>query len=234
MKFAPWLKGLLAVVLILGLITAAYRWDFSAWVHPQRIRGLLDQAGMFAPFLYMMLMALAVVITVIPSLPLNVAAGIYFGPILGTLFSALGALAGAMLSFLIARYLGRKFMERFLTGHINFCTQCSDYLLTKIVFISRLLPFVSFDLVSYGAGLTKMSLRAFSLATFLGMLPLTFIYNYFGSLFVMSRFLALFFGLIMLLMLFGIPWLIERYDLFSLRHFFQHEEKTQINNNHKE
>jgi uncharacterized membrane protein YdjX (TVP38/TMEM64 family) len=224
MKFDRLLKGLLAVVLILGLITAAYRWDLSAWLHPQQIRGLLDQAGMFAPLLYMMLMALAVVITIIPSLPLNVAAGIYFGPIMGTLFSALGALAGAVLSFLIARYLGREFIERFLTGHINFCTECSDHLLTKIVFISRLLPFVSFDLVSYGAGLTMMSLRAFSVATFFGCLPFTFIYNYFGSIFVMSRSLTFFFGFVMLLLFFGIPWLIERYDLFSLRRFFQHGE----------
>ncbi len=152
MKVDRLLKGLLAVVLILGLITVAYRWDLSAWVHPQKIKVLLDQAGMFAPLLYMLLMALAVVITFIPSLPLNVAAGIYFGALMGTLFSALGALAGAVLSFLIARYLGWEFIERFLTDHINCCTECSNHLLTKIVFISRLLPFVSFDLVSYGAG----------------------------------------------------------------------------------
>jgi uncharacterized membrane protein YdjX (TVP38/TMEM64 family) len=49
------------------------------------------------------------------------------------------------------------------------------------VFFSRLFPVVSFDIISYGAGLTKMSLGNFSVATFLGMLPLTFIYNTFGS-----------------------------------------------------
>jgi uncharacterized membrane protein YdjX (TVP38/TMEM64 family) len=69
-------------------------------------------------------------------------------------------LGGAVAAFLIARYYGREFMARFLSGHINFCTQCSDLLLTKIIFASRLLPIVSFSIVSYGAGLTKMSVRA--------------------------------------------------------------------------
>jgi uncharacterized membrane protein YdjX (TVP38/TMEM64 family) len=47
-----------------------------------------------------------------------------------------GALVGAMISFLIARALGRDFIKRLVGGHINFCTECSDKLLTKIVFFS--------------------------------------------------------------------------------------------------
>ncbi|NIM98558.1 MAG: TVP38/TMEM64 family protein, partial [candidate division Zixibacteria bacterium] len=95
-------------------------------------------------------------------------------------------------------------------------------LLAKVVFLSRLLPIISFDIVSYGAGFTKMSLRSFSLATFLGMLPLTFLYNYFGSALVVGRGLALVLGLVMVLFFFVFPRLIERYDFLSLRRFFQH------------
>ena len=46
--------------------------------------------------------------------------------------------------------------------------------------VARLLPIFSFDIVSYGAGLTKMCLRAFALATFVGMVPPTFALTYLG------------------------------------------------------
>ena len=46
---------------------------------------------------------------------------------------------------------------------------------------ARLVPIFSFGIVSYGAGLTNMSLKSFALATFLGMMPPTFALTYLGS-----------------------------------------------------
>ncbi len=220
-------KGLLAVGLVFFLFLVEYQWNVVSMFHPDRVQEILGKAGGLAPLVYMVIMALAVVISPIPSVPLDVAAGAFFGPLLGTIYSAVGALGGAVASFLIARFLGRSFIERFVGGHVNFCTKCSDMLLAKVVFFSRLLPIISFDIVSYGAGLTKMSLRSFSLATFLGMLPLTFLYNYFGSALVVGRGLALVLGLVMVLFFFVFPRLIERYDFLSLRRFFQHSEDDQ-------
>jgi uncharacterized membrane protein YdjX (TVP38/TMEM64 family) len=219
------IKGVLALSLVLFLFLSEYSWDIVSMFHPDRIQEILVQAGTLAPFLYMIIMALAVVISPIPSVPLDVAAGVFFGPIVGTIYSAIGALGGAVVSFLVARLLGRGVIERFLGGHINFCTKCSDRLLAKVIFLSRLLPIVSFDIVSYGAGLTKISLKTFTVVTFLGMLPLTFVYNYFGSVLVVGRGLALLFGSIMVLFFFVFPVMIERYNLFLLRGFFQHAKQ---------
>ena len=218
------IKVALASSLILFLLLVEYFWDIVSSFRPDRIQGILGGAGALAPILYMIIVAAAVVVSPIPSVPLDVAAGIFFGPLLGTVYSAIGALGGAVVSFLIARFLGREVIERFLGGHINFCQQCSDRLLMKVIVLSRLLPIVSFDVISYGAGLTKMSLKTFSVATFLGMLPLTFIYNYFGSVVMVGRGLALMLGLIMVILFFTFPVLIERYDLFSMRKFFHHDE----------
>jgi uncharacterized membrane protein YdjX (TVP38/TMEM64 family) len=220
------IKGALALSLVLLLFLSEYLWDIVSLFHPDRVQEILVKAGIFAPLLYMIIMVLAVVISPIPSVPLDVAAGVFFGPLLGTTYSAFGALGGAIASFLIGRFLGREVIEQFLGGHINFCTTCSDRLLTKVIFLSRLLPIVSFDIVSYGAGLTKISLKAFSVATFLGMLPLTFAYNYFGSVLVVGRGLAFIVGSIMVLFFFVFPVSIERYDLFSLRRFFEHTEQN--------
>jgi uncharacterized membrane protein YdjX (TVP38/TMEM64 family) len=71
--------------------------------------------------------------------------------------------------------LYRWFGERLSAGLIG-----SQNALTAIVFISRLLPFVSFDLVSYAAGLTLLSLWRFALATLAGIIPASFLLAHFG------------------------------------------------------
>ena len=223
------IKISILILLFLLMLFLQLKWDVASYLSSERIESWLEQAGPLAPILYMIIMALAVIISPIPSMPLDIAAGAYFGPIMGTLYSALGALGGAVISFLIARFLGREIIEQVIGGHINFCTYCSDKLLTKIVFISRLIPFISFDIISYGAGLTKMSLNKFAIATFLGMLPITFVYNYFGSVIVSSGWLGVIFGIIFVVVLLLFPRWVEKYNLFSLRKYFQHKETPEPN-----
>ena len=203
------LKSLLFAVLVVAILISLFVWGLPSFFKPEDIQSRLESAGVFAPLFYILVMALAVVISPIPSLPLDIAAGAYFGTIMGTVYSVVGALTGAVISFMISRFLGREFIERFLGGHVNFCTSCSDKLLTKLVFISRLLPVVSFDIVSYGAGLTKMTLKKFALATFLGMIPLTYLYNYSGSVLVFGKGLTFILGLVMVVLFFVIPRLLE-------------------------
>ncbi len=206
-------------MLVISLVCSQIFWDAASFFRPGHIREWLEGAGNMAPVLYMLLMTAAVIVSPIPSLPLDLAAGAYFGPLQGTIYSVAGAMIGAVLSFIIARVLGRELIERFLGGHINFCEHCSDRLLTRIVFFSRLLPVVSFDVISYGAGLTKMSLKKFSAATFFGMIPLTFLYNYSGSVLVFSRGLTFVAGLIMVALFFVIPrWLERRKFLNGMTH----------------
>lgn len=201
----------------------AYSNRLQDYVSQDAILALLQSMGSFAPLGFMAFMALAVA-SPLPSLPLDIAAGIFFGPYLGTLYSATGALVGSIISYTIARLLGRSLIERFLHGHINFCTTCSDRMLTGVVFFTRLIPVVSFDMVSYGAGLTKMSLTRFCLATFLGMLPLTFAYNNFGAALVVNGKLAVIGGVIMVLLFFLMPLWIERYAPEKLRGMFRHQQ----------
>lgn len=221
----PILLKLLAIILIISSAVIIQRTlDIAAWFSIQNISALLDRTGSYAPFIYMAMMALAIIFSPIPSLPLDIAAGIYFGPVPGTIYSVIGATIGSGISFIIARIFGRSLVERILHGHINFCMQCSDRLLTRIVFLSRLIPVVSFDVVSYGAGLTKMSLPAFILATSTGMIPLTFLYNYSGSAIRINSWISILIGGIVVLLFFIFPTLIERYNLLNLKAYFSHPE----------
>ena len=179
------LRQFIKLAMLIGLLIGAYvllgDLDLGETLNPQRIVEYLDSWGPWGPLVFMFMMATAVVVSPIPSLPLDLAAGAAFGPLLGTTYAVVGAEVGAILSFLIGRFLGKDLISRWLTTKVVFCEKCSDHHLIGMVFLARLLPIFSFDLISYGAGLTNMSLKAFALATLIGMIPPTFALTYFGS-----------------------------------------------------
>ena len=92
-------------------------------------------------------------------------------------------MAGAALCFFIATILGRDVAEKLTSkaGLAQIDTFFEKYGKNTIL-ICRLLPFVSFDIVSYAAGLTSMSFGSFMIATGLGQLPATIVYSYVGGM----------------------------------------------------
>ena len=214
----------LGIALVAGalLLAVARSPELADLVSPARVEAWLIRAGPAAPLLLMGLMATAVVVSPIPSFPLDLAAGAFFGPVLGTLYSAAGALAGAAASFFLARLLGRNLVERFARGHIQLCRECSDKLLTKVVFLARPLPMVSFDLVSYAAGLTRLSPAKFLAASALGMLPATFLLNALGHTVVFDARVTLLAGATVAVLFLLLPRWIEQRNPFGLARHFRH------------
>lgn len=217
------IKASVLFALAFVLIGLQLRYDLSGRIDSATLTGWLETAGLWAPIVFILAMATAVVVSPLPSLPLDILAGSFFGPFWGALYAIVGATLGAVASFFLARVLGRELLARFLKGHINFCRRCSDKLLARVVFFSRLIPFVSFDLVSYGAGLTNMSAGKFTLATILGMIPLTILYTTYGATALSSPATAWIGGAVMVVLFFLLPRWIERYDVFSMRRHFQHD-----------
>ena len=197
--------------LLFGTFLLAQWFDFRELLDPERIAGWLHQAGPFAPLAFMALMATSVVISPLPDLPLVIAAGATFGTMLGTAYSVIGAEIGAIASFLIGRALGREVLTRILRTSVTFCERCSDRHLAIFVFLARLVPLFSFDVISYGAGLTNMSLRTFAVVTFVGMIPPTFALTYVGSQVVSGAWLMIVSGLAMVAVLLLLPKLVLRY-----------------------
>lgn len=182
-----WLGVAGIILAIAGFTSLGYVIDFERYLAPSRLAEVLAGTGPLAPLVFIALMAAAVVVSPIPSLPLDLAAGASFGPWWGTTYAVIGAEIGAVLSFLIGRALGRELIARLLRREVSFCERCSDHHLMILVLVSRLVPVFSFDVISYGAGLTNMSLAAFALATLVGMVPPTFALVYFGSSLVSTR-----------------------------------------------
>ncbi|EQK46410.1 MULTISPECIES: TVP38/TMEM64 family protein [Paraclostridium] len=139
--------------------------------------------GIWAPIISFILMILQSVAAPLPAFLITFANAALFGWVKGALLSWTSAMAGAALCFYIARFLGRDTVEK-LTS--KFAIDSVDEFFNKYgkhtILIARLLPFMSFDLVSYAAGLTSMSFISFFIATGIGQIPATIIYSYVGDM----------------------------------------------------
>lgn len=178
---------------------------------PSRLVAYFNGLGPWAPFALIVGMAAAVIIPPIPSLPLDLAAGALYGPLWGTLYVVIGAEIGAIAGFLIARALGRDLVSRVLKTGATFCQACSDHQLLGLVFFARLVPVFSFDVVSYGSGLTTISLKAFALATLFGMIPPTLAFTYFGSSVASAQWVLVAAGVAMVALFLITPRLLLKY-----------------------
>ncbi|MHB1250234.1 MAG: TVP38/TMEM64 family protein [Polaromonas sp.] len=145
------------------------------------LRERITQWGAWGPLLVIGLMVLAILVSPIPSAPIAIAAGAAYGHVWGTVYILLGAEIGALAAFGLARWLGGETMRRWFGDRLSVGLLGSQNTLMGIVLVSRLLPFISFDIVSYAAGLTVLSFWRFALATLAGIVPASFLLAHFGS-----------------------------------------------------
>jgi uncharacterized membrane protein YdjX (TVP38/TMEM64 family) len=139
--------------------------------------------GVWAPIISFILMILQSIAAPLPAFLITFANAALFGWVKGAILSWSSAMVGAAVCFFIAKYLGRDVVEK-LTS--KFAIESVDSFFEKYgkhtILIARLLPFMSFDLVSYAAGLTSMSFISFFVATGIGQLPATIVYSYVGGM----------------------------------------------------
>ena len=141
-----------------------------------RVRAL----GNIGPLMVMGLMLLAIVFNPLPSAPIALAAGVVYGHTWGTIYIIIGALSGSITAFIIARITGHELFHKAIKNRWSLGRFGSQNAL-MMIFISRLIPFMSFDLVSYAAGLTAITLWRFIIATLFGLIPASFLLAHFGG-----------------------------------------------------
>ena len=164
-----------------GLVVISLFADPMTWVSQEGLQARAARLGMWGPLLIVAMMTLAIVASPVPSAPIALAAGAVYGHVLGTALVVLGAELGALTAFFLARKLGRETLQNWLGDRLDYGLLGSQNALTATVFITRLLPFMSFDLVSYAAGLSRLHFWRFGLATLAGIIPASFILAHFGN-----------------------------------------------------
>ncbi len=146
------------------------------------LRDFVASYGAYAALISFLLMILQSVAAPLPAFLLTFANANLFGWWRGAILSWSSAMAGASLCFFIARLLGREAVVKLTSrsGLQNIEEFFKRHGRMSIL-IARLLPFISFDIVSYAAGLTSISFWSFFVATGIGQLPATIIYSYVGG-----------------------------------------------------
>lgn len=177
---------LLAVLVLLALLAATY-WllhetgALATIMNRAELHDRITQLGAWGPVMVIGLMVLAILVSPIPSAPIAMAAGAAYGHVWGTLYVLAGAEMGALAAFGLARWLGGETLRRWFGDRLAVGLLGSQNALTGIVLLSRLLPFVSFDIISYAAGLTVLSFWRFAIATLIGVIPASFLLAHFGG-----------------------------------------------------
>jgi uncharacterized membrane protein YdjX (TVP38/TMEM64 family) len=148
---------------------------------PARLHALVASFGPFGPLAVVLGIAGAIIFSPIPSAPIALAAGAAYGRLWGTAYVVAGSVLGACVAFWIARRFGYDAVRRvpWIARWID--RTRSQATLAGLVFVSRLLPFLSFDAVSYAAGLTPLRFLWFALATLAGVIPISILLVWFGE-----------------------------------------------------
>lgn len=195
--------GIIAIVI--GLI-----WFSRSYLNisPTEIKEWILSFGMWAPILYIFLYTVRPLIF-FPASILSITGGLAFGALMGTVYTVIGATLGAVVAFLVAKKLGKGVIKNG-AGKVDQIQQQLEKNGFIYVLIFRLLPIFNFDLISYAAGLSKVRLLPFFLATLIGIIPGTFAYNFLGSSIVSKDPRIIIGAIIVFLILTIVPWYLQK------------------------
>jgi uncharacterized membrane protein YdjX (TVP38/TMEM64 family) len=147
--------------------------SFNDWV---------GQMGIAGVFIFIGVYALATVLLA-PGSVLTLGAGFAFGLWKGFLAVSAGSTLGASLAFLVARFIARDKIEAIAKRNETFrkIDKAIGEEGVKLIFLLRLSPVIPFNLSNYFYGLTAVKFWPYVLASWLGMMPGTFLYVYIGA-----------------------------------------------------
>ena len=188
-----WYKFVI-VLFYFGLIyylLRVFHIDFSKIkdMNPHLIRENIKVLGVWIPLSYIVFYILRPLV-LFPAMILSILGGIIFGYFWGMAFVVLGAMLSAVAEFLLSRHFGRQLLINFI---VDKKLLRWDKAIRKhgfrTVFLIRLIPNVAFDIQNFSLGLSGVKFSDYIFATFLGIIPINFIYVYLGYSFFDFRYL---------------------------------------------
>lgn len=181
------LRTIIRVSVLLALAVTLWSWwsggivsdlltsELSTESRLHRLRQFFQDCGVLAPVVYTGFVTIEVVIAPIPGLMLYAPGGILFGPLLGGSLALIGNVIGAGIACSLTRSLGSTWLTRFFPpDRLDAMQAVIDKRGGWFIFLLRLNPLTSSDLVSYAAGFTRMRIWKVMVATGFGMAPLCY------------------------------------------------------------
>ncbi|WP_374387974.1 TVP38/TMEM64 family protein [Brevundimonas sp.] len=186
-----WALRLLPLAAIAGVVVLFFAMGWNRFLSMDLIRehGLNLQAyarenWWIALAAFVAVYALATASTIPGPVFLTLLGGMMFGPVVGMLAQAMGATIGSVVIYGVYRtsiggWLRAKFEAD--AGFMDRLAKGIDRNAFTTLLTLRLIPSVPFVLINATAGMMAVPLRPYVIATFLGLLPSTFIYTWIGS-----------------------------------------------------
>lgn len=188
-RISRWITfGILTIIIVICSCVPSIRTNMGqifAMLSSGDINAVIEYLRSYGPQAALVsgsLMVLQSLAAPIPAFIITLSNSVVFGWWQGAILSWSSAMIGAMLCFFIARVLGRDAVVHFVPkSALRTVDKFFDKFGTHAILICRLLPFMSFDYVSYAAGLTSMGFWKFFIATGIGQAPATIVYSYVGG-----------------------------------------------------
>jgi uncharacterized membrane protein YdjX (TVP38/TMEM64 family) len=175
------LNWVVVVLAIIALSILAAVLPVKEWI--RQLVSWVQQLGPAGVVVFIIAYALATVLF-LPGWIFTVSAGLIYGIVGGTLVALTGAVIGATLAFLVARYFLRQNIEELTRKNPRF--QAIDEAIGKngwkIIGLLRLSPLIPFNLSNYFYGITSVSFPAYVAVSAIGMIPGTLLYAYLGAI----------------------------------------------------
>ncbi|QKS71188.1 TVP38/TMEM64 family protein [Paenalkalicoccus suaedae] len=172
------LVKLAGFILIIGLVL--FLNDRFLNIEPERLQIFLLSFGVLAPFIFILIYMIRPFF-LFPSSILAVAGGLSFGPIIGPVATYIGSLSGAILSFIVIRKLGKRFIKKSFGDRYEVIQTRIEENGFSYILALRIVPVINFDLVSYLSALSRVNMKTYIGATMIGILPGTLAFNLLGA-----------------------------------------------------
>ncbi|WP_251867396.1 TVP38/TMEM64 family protein [Enterococcus malodoratus] len=176
-------KIIIFILLLLLVIFMAYQFglvDFLTDI--SGLRAYLEALGWWG-YVIFILLSVVVAVFLLPGQFLAIVGGLAYGGFLGGLLTIIGASLGASISFIIGKYVAREYILTRFGSDPTFQKIERGVKENGISFLvfTRLVPVFPFAIQSYAYAMTPMSVKKFSLISFLTMMPASFIYAFMAS-----------------------------------------------------
>lgn len=181
MGFSILSKGYFWLLVLMGLVLGLCLHHMHLLLNPQQLLQSLASLGPWTVPAFLAAHVLATAVGV-PGTLLVLVGGAKFGLWWGSLWSLMGATAGAIAAFWIARYLLQDWFRDRFAQHRTF-RQVDKVMGThsfNCVLAVRFAPLSPFNLVNFLFGLTSVPVRAYALGTLVGIAPGTVAYTWIG------------------------------------------------------
>ncbi len=172
-------KILRLLVGTLFVLAAALLFIYRHEINLNAIENWLSAHPTLAPLIFITLYSLVIPLF-IPSTMIAFMGGALFGPVWGTLFNQISTVIGASLCFVIARYLSADWLEKKLPDKVKHLKHGVEKEGWRFVVMVRLVPWVSYALLNYTLGLTRIRLGVLIGITAVCIFPRVIAYTYIG------------------------------------------------------